>query len=176
MNCQFKPPKRDIKSRNRPQRNSVILMESSKQKQMDKTFSEDVVSIMVIANVSIAVRNDSFALKYGELTYTNLSKEKSRKWTVRSDLRLLGRVVLAMRTQTGKQDCYLNEYLKVKYFDYLIKVAHNLTDLDQTNDLAQFNKPSVGQRILRLMNRCCIVFDGEAMGRKDEGGEKSNET
>ena len=142
---------------------------------MDKTFS-DVVSIMVIANVSIAVRNDSIALKYGELTYTNLSKEKSRKWTVRSDLRLLGRVVLAMRTQTGKQDCYLNEYLKVKYFDYLIKVAHNLTDLDQTNDLAQFNKPSVGQRILRLMNRCCIVLDGEAMGKKDEGGEKSNET
>ena len=68
-------------------------MESSKQKQMDKTFSEDIVSIMVIANVSIAVKNDSIALKYGELTYTNLSKEKSRKWTVRSDKRLLGRVV-----------------------------------------------------------------------------------
>ena len=53
-------------------------MESSKQKQMDKTFSEDVVSIMVIDDVSIAVRIDSIALKYGELTYTNLSKEKSK--------------------------------------------------------------------------------------------------
>ena len=42
---------------------------------------------------------------------------KSKKRTVSSDLRLLGRVVLAMRTRTGKQDCYLNEFLKVKYFD-----------------------------------------------------------
>ena len=63
MNCQFKPPKKDINSRNRPQRNSVILMESSKQKQMDKTILEDVVSRMVIDDVSMAVRND----KYGEL-------------------------------------------------------------------------------------------------------------
>ena len=43
-------------------------MESSKQKQMDKTFLEDVVSRMVIDDVSIAVRNDFIALKYGELT------------------------------------------------------------------------------------------------------------
>ena len=96
-------------------------------------------------------------MKYGELTYTNLSKEKSKKWPVSSDLRLLGRVVLAMRTQTGKPDCYLNEFLKVKHVDDLIKVANDLADLDQTKDLAQFNKPSVGQKIGRLLNRYCIV-------------------
>ena len=81
---------------------------------MDKTFLEDVVSRMVIDDVSKAVRNDIIALKYGELTYTNLSKEKIKKWTVSSDLRLLGPVVLAMRTRTDKQDCYLIQFLKVK--------------------------------------------------------------
>ena len=73
-------------------------MESSKQKQIDKTLLEDVVNRMVIDEVSMAVRDDSIALKYGELTYTNLSKEKRKIWTVSSDLRLLGRVVLEMRT------------------------------------------------------------------------------
>ena len=58
-------------------------------------------------------------------------KRNRKKWTVSSDLRLLGRVVLAMSTRTGKQDCYLNEFLKVKYFDDLIKVAHDLADVDK---------------------------------------------
>ena len=58
-----KPPKKDINSRNQPQRNSIILMESSKQKQIDKTFLEDVVSRMVIDYVSMAVRNDINLLK-----------------------------------------------------------------------------------------------------------------
>ena len=58
---QFKPPKKEINKRNQPQRNSVILMESLKQKQMDKTLL-DVFSRMVI-DVSMAVSND----KYGEL-------------------------------------------------------------------------------------------------------------
>ena len=44
---------------------------------MDKIFLEDVVGRMVINDVSMTVRNDIIALKYGELTYTNLSKEKS---------------------------------------------------------------------------------------------------
>ena len=70
--------------------------------------------------------------------------------------------------------CYLNALLKVKYFDDLIKVAHHLADLDQTKDLAQFNKPSVGQKIGRLLNRCCIVLDGEAMRRNNV--DKCNET
>ena len=73
-------------------------MDLSKQKQMDKTFFEELVSRMVIDDVSMAIKND----KHGELeiwkTYTNLSKEISKIWTVRSDLSLLGRVVLAMRT------------------------------------------------------------------------------
>ena len=55
-------------------------------------------------------------------------------------------------------------------------MAHDLADLDQTKDLVQFNKPSVGQKIGRLLNRCCIVLDGEAMRRNDEEGEKCNET
>ena len=81
----------------------------------------------------------------------------SKIWTVSSDLRLLGRVVLAMRTRTGKQDCYLNEFLKDKHIDDLITVAHDLADIDQTKDLAQFNKPPVGQKIGRLLNSSCIV-------------------
>ena len=91
-------------------------------------------------------------------------------------MRLLGRVVLAMRTRTGKQDCYLNEFLKFKHVDDLIKVAHDLDILDQTKDLTQFNKPSVGRKIGRLMNRCCIVFYGEAMRRNEEEGETCYET
>ena len=62
MNCQLKPPIKDINSRNRPQRNSVILMESSKQKLMDKPFLEGVFSRMVIDDVSIAIRNDKYGV------------------------------------------------------------------------------------------------------------------
>ena len=173
VSCQFKPPKKDLRKRNRPQRNSVIFMESSKQKPIDETFLEDIVSRMIIDDVSMAVRHDSIAMKYGELTYTKLSKDKSKKSTVSSDLRLLGRLILAMRLQTGKQDFYLSEFLKVKYFDDLIKVAHNLADIDQTKDQAHFNKPSVGQKIGRLLTRCCIVLDGEAMRKNDEEEEKN---
>ena len=45
---------------------------------MDKIFLEDVGGRMVINDVSMTVRNDIIALKKGELTYTNLSKDKSK--------------------------------------------------------------------------------------------------
>ena len=71
---------------------------------MDKSFLEDVDSRIVIDDVSMAERNDIVALKYGELKYTNLSKEKSKKWTVSLDLRLLGRLVLAMRNKLANKN------------------------------------------------------------------------
>ena len=52
-------------------------------------------------------------------------------------------------------------------------MAHNLADVDQTKDLAQFNESSEGQKIGRLLNRCWIVLDGEAMKRNNEEEEKN---
>ena len=61
-------------------------------------------------------------------------KRKRKKWTVSSDLRLLGRVVLIMRTRTGKQDCYLSEFLKVKYLADVDKQKIWLNSMNHQKD------------------------------------------
>ena len=129
---------------------------------MDKTFFEDVVSRIVIDNGS---------MEYGELIYTNLSKEKSKEMDCKFRFAPAWSSGFSNENTKWQTRCYLNALLKVKYFDDLIKVAHNLADLDQTKDLAQFNESSVRQKIGRLLNRCCIVFDGEAMRKTTRRGK-----
>ena len=51
-------------------------MESSKQKQMDKTYLGDVDSRIVIDDVSMAARNDIITLKYGDLHTPTYQKRK----------------------------------------------------------------------------------------------------
>lgn len=77
--CKFAPSK-DKKRRNRAQRNSIILMESSKpnRKLADQGFFEQVISRMVVDSASMAARNDIIALKYGELKFSKFAKNKKK--------------------------------------------------------------------------------------------------
>ena len=169
--CKFAPSK-DKKRKNRAQQNSVILMESSKVKPTwDKGFIENVIGRMNIDDVSMVVRNDMIALKLGELEFSNFAKCRQKKSSVRSNLRLLGRLVLQMRKDTGIRDGYLKDFLKVEHFDRLISAAHVLAALEETTDMARFKKPSVGQKVGRLLTKCCSVLEGQACRNNDENSE-----
>ena len=170
--CKF-APSRDEKRRNNAQRNSVILMESSKSKRLiDQKFLDNVVSRMIVDSVSLVARNDIIGLKYGELQYAKLTNRPTRRSCVSSDLRLLARLVLQMRDLTGLEDGYLREFLKVKHFDTLIDAAHALAKAFERDETTKFEKPSVAQKIGRLLTKCCSVLEGEASRRNDEEDEK----
>lgn len=62
----------------------------------------------------------------------------------------------------GIKDGYLKDFLKVEYFDTLISAAHNRVEIDETDDMAKLDKPSVGQKIGRLLKMRCLVLEGQA--------------
>ena len=96
-----------------------------------------------------------------------------RRSCVSSDLRLLARLVLQMRDHTGLEDGYLREFfLKMKHFDTLIDAAHALAKAFEKDETTKLRKPSVAQKIGRLLTKCCSVLEGEASKRNDEEDEK----
>ena len=72
--CNFAPA-RDKMRRNRTQRNSITLMESSKpEPTVDQELIEQVVSRMNVGCGSMVLRNDGIDLKYGERQFSTLAK------------------------------------------------------------------------------------------------------
>ncbi|MEW8543328.1 MAG: hypothetical protein AB2693_07305 [Candidatus Thiodiazotropha sp.] len=171
--CKFAPSKEE-KKRNRPQQNSVFLLESAKQKLVqDESFIRNVISRMAVDDASLAVRNDSIALKYGELKFSHFGKNKHRKLSVSSDLRLLGRLVLEMRKITGIKDGYLEDFMKCAHFDRLIDASCTLARMVETGVAATFKKPTVGRKIGRLLKQCSFVMEGQASRNEDDVKEKN---
>lgn len=78
-----------------------------------------------------------------------------------------------MREDTSIKDGYLKDFLRVEHFDCLIHAAHKLAVIEESDSMAKFRKPSVGQKIGRLLKACCLVLEGQASRRNDDAGEKN---
>ena len=77
-----------------------------------------------------------------------------------------------MRDHNGLEDGYLRDFLKMKHIDTLIDAAHALATAFEKDESTKFEKPSVAQKIGRLLTKCCSVLEGEASKRNGEEGEK----
>ena len=63
-----------------------------------------------------------------------------------------------MREATGIQDGSLIHFLRVEYFDKLVETAPTLAVIDESEDIAKFEKPSEGLKIGRLLKKMLYGF------------------
>ncbi|XP_069109788.1 uncharacterized protein [Argopecten irradians] len=164
-NCLFAPT--ETKKHTRVQRNSVLLLESSvSDPDLHKGFRDNVVSTLIVDDISLIIRNDRVILKVGENLY--LKHGKKQKPYISQEIRLLGRLVMEMRATVGNPNGYLKDFLKPAFFDSTIEACQNLSGIEQTNDACKFRTPSVALKCGPILKKCCVVLKGQALRNSDD--------
>ena len=91
---------------------------------------------------------------------------------ISQELRLLGRLVLALREIFKTNNGYLKDFLRPRNFDGIVEAARNLSAKEETEDSLLLRKYSVALKCGPTLNKCCVIMKGIARRQSDEEAEK----
>lgn len=173
--CQFRPKETNDgskKKRGRPQRNSVLLMETvlPKNDSFKPGFIKNVISTLHIDEVSNIIKKDDVIMRVGDFMYDKHAK--GQRDYISQEIRLLGRLVEALRDEFKIPEGYLKDFLCPKNFDGIVESARKLSLKEETEDSLVLKKYSVALKCGPSLNKCCIILKGMARRRSNEEDEK----
>ena len=171
--CQFKSSVNvSTGKRGRPQRNSVLLMETvlPQNKEFKPGFIKNVISTLHVDDVSNIIKKDDIIMRVGNFMYDKHAK--SQRDYMSQELRLLGRLVKALREEFKNPTGHLKDFLRPKNFDGIVEAAKSLSMKEETEDSIVLKKYSVALKCGPSLNKCCIIMKGIARRASDEESEK----
>ncbi|XP_021361550.1 uncharacterized protein LOC110455631 [Mizuhopecten yessoensis] len=135
----------------------------------DEQFDSNVLKAMHVDEISLAIKSDPLLVLLGQTQYNKLGARKACH--VREKLRIMGRLKLVLRRNTGKVSASIEEFINPMHFDTCVQGVKSLaeeTDQLSLSGTKTFKKPSLALKAGHLLRKIAELKKGQGIRNKDD--------
>lgn len=155
QNQEVKPPKRQMVSKGR-----LLLPQDT-----DNAMFNEIMSSMRSDVISIAVKNDSTIKLLGMRETHKNGHDPDRHGMIRNRMREMGRLLLELRKQTGRDNDKLSNFIRPERFREVVKATKAVASY-QTKE-SSYGTPSLALKIGHSIVRICGLLKAKAIEDND---------
>lgn len=127
-------------------------------------FTEHILKRFRNDEISQAVKSDTLLLLFGRVQLRKLGTQRAGQ--VREKMRILGRLKIELRSETGKESASISDFITVDHFDTFMKAIGTLaveSNGKSSSGTRTYSKPSFALKSGQFMKKVAGLKRGQAI-------------